>query len=113
MPRFRYDREMDCLIEIRDGSNFFDETKGQKGPAIITDDLRAGVNGLRHMATGKYLDSKSAFRAATKASGCVETGSEIPRVYDDRPTSRQLQESRVHDIKRAIGDYGSNIRDRR
>jgi hypothetical protein len=113
MPRFRYDKELDCLVEIRDGANFFDETKGRKGPAIITDDLGAGVNGLRHMATGKYLDSKSAFRAATKAAGCVETGNETPRVYDDRPTQRQMQHDRVGSIKRAMGEYGSNTRDRR
>lgn len=30
----------------------------------------------RHMATGRMIDSKAKFRAATKASGCIELGNE-------------------------------------
>lgn len=106
MPRYRYDKDLDAIVEIRDRSNFFDDRP--KGPAIISDDIGAGVNGLRHMATGRYHDSKSSFRADTRASGCIETGNDAPRVYDDRPSARQMQEQRVHDIKRAMGEYGSN-----
>jgi hypothetical protein len=110
MPRYRYDKEMDCLVEIRDGSNFFDETKGNKGPAVIKD-----IDGYRAMGAdiacgGKrpFITSRSQHRAYLKRNGYVETGNETPRVYDDRPTQRQQTEQRVHDIKRAMGEYGSN-----
>lgn len=64
-------------------------------PNVIRDDL--GMH-LRHMATGRYLDSKSAFRKEDKASGSVCVGNEAtakPRqwVEPSRPG---------HDIKRAI-----------
>lgn len=115
MPRFRYDKEMDCLVEIREGSNFFDESKGQKGPALIKD-----IEGYRAMGAdiacgGKrpFITSRSRHREYLKRNGYVETGNETPRVYDDRPTQRQLTEQRIHDIKRAMGEYGSNTRDRR
>jgi len=31
---------------------------------------------LKHMGTGEVIDSKAKFRAATRASGCVEIGNE-------------------------------------
>jgi len=106
MPRYRYDKDLDAIVEIRDRSNYFDDRP--KGPAIISDDLGAGINGLRHMATGRYHDSKSKFRADTRASGCVETGNDTPRVYDDRPTMREQRADLISDIRRARGDFGSN-----
>jgi hypothetical protein len=114
MPRYRYDKEMDCIVEIRDGSNFFEE-KPPKGPSIIKD-----IEGYRGMGAdvaseGKrpWIGSRSQHRDYLRRNGYVETGTEAPRVYDDRPTARQQQEQRVHDIKRAMGEYGSNTRDRR
>lgn len=114
MTRYRYDKDLDAIVEIRDGSNFFDESKGQKGPALIRD-----IEGYRAMAAdvaskGKrpWIGSRSEHRDYLRRNGYVETGNETPRVYDDRPTARQMQESRVHDIKRAMGEYGSNTRDR-
>lgn len=41
-------------------------------PMLIRDDIGAGVNGLRHPATGELSDSKSQFRHMTRAAGCVE-----------------------------------------
>lgn len=41
---------------------------------IISDHMPAA----RHMATGGMFDSKSAFRAATRAAGCVELGNDAP-----------------------------------
>jgi hypothetical protein len=110
MPRYRYDKELDAIVEIRDGSNFFDESKGTKGPALIKDiePYRAmgsdvACNGLRPM-----IGTRSEHRDYLRRNGYVETGNETPRVHDDRPTARQMQENRVHDIKRALGEYGSN-----
>ncbi len=36
------------------------------------------MNPLRHMGTGKVIDSKSLFRQETKSSGCIETGDQLP-----------------------------------
>lgn len=69
--RYRYDADLDCLVEI--GGNYFEE-RTESGPAVISDDLGAGVNGLKHMPSGKMLDSKSAHRAETKARGLEEVG---------------------------------------
>ncbi len=70
--RFRYDAQMDEIIEIRDSSNFFEE-KGE-APSVISDDVGAGVNGLKHMPSGKMLDSKSAHYRETKARGLEHVG---------------------------------------
>lgn len=65
-------------------------------PNVIRDDL--GQH-LRHMATGRYLDSKSAFAKEDKASGSVCVGNEMnnpkPRKWVEPPRPGV-------DIKRAI-----------
>jgi hypothetical protein len=64
-------------------------------PNVISDSL--GTH-LRHMGTGQYLDSKSAFRNADKACGAVCVGNETsakPRKLIEMPSAG-------HDIKRAI-----------
>ncbi len=71
--RYRYDADLDCLVEI--GGNYFEE-RAESGPAVISDDVGAGVNGLRHMPTGKMLDSKSQHRAENRARGLEEVGNE-------------------------------------
>lgn len=45
----------------------------RKRLAIITD----GMGPLMHPVTGKVMDSKAAFRAATRAAGYEEVGNEI------------------------------------
>lgn len=72
--RFKYDADLDAIVEIRAGSNYFEETP--QGPSVIRDDLGFGVNGLRHMPTGKMLDGKQAFREADKRSGRECVGNE-------------------------------------
>lgn len=41
-------------------------------PYVISDTMEP----MKHMGTGRILDSKAKFRADTKASGCVEIGNE-------------------------------------
>jgi hypothetical protein len=41
-------------------------------PNVISDTMPA----TKHMATGQMFDSKAKFRSATRASGCVELGTE-------------------------------------
>lgn len=113
MPRYRYDKELDAIVEIGERSNYYADEQ-PKGPAIIKD-----IEGYRAMGAdvacgGKrpFITSRSEHRAYLRRNGYVETGNETPKVYDDRPTTRQMQEQRVHDIKRAMGEYGSNTRDR-
>jgi hypothetical protein len=50
--------------------------RASRFPSIIRD----GMDALQHPATGEVFDSKSAFRAATKAAGCVELGNDAPSV---------------------------------
>jgi hypothetical protein len=69
-------------------------------PAVISDTMAP----LKHMGTGRTLDSKSQFRADTKASGCVEVGTD-PAALRDRPpiTPRGVHE----DVKRALAELRS------
>lgn len=70
--RFRYDPDLECVVEI--GGNYFEEAP--RGPNVITDDVGAGVNGLRHMPSGRMLDSKSAHRKENRARGLYELGND-------------------------------------
>lgn len=74
--RFRYDHDLDAVVEIRDGSNYFEEKT--VSTSVISDDIGAGVNGLRamHRTDKRHFDSKSAYRADVKAAGLREVGTE-------------------------------------
>ena len=66
-------------------------------PHVISDTMPA----TRHMATNRVHTSKAAFRADTKASGCIEVGndSSLGKVRAPVPLSR---EKRREDIRRTI-----------
>ena len=69
--------------------------KHGNAPNVISDNLEKP---LRHMGTGRYLDSKSAFRKEDKAIGAVCVGNEATA----KPR-KQIEMSRPGpDIKRAI-----------
>lgn len=53
-----------------------------------------------HPATGEVLDSKSRFREATRASGCVEVGDQA------LPATPQKRESLKADIAATLSGYG-------
>lgn len=72
------------------------------GVFVISDTLPGGA--LRHPITGKLMDSKSQFRAVTRAHGCVEVGNEQQR--DTRRVDRFDSNSRKADIARAITELG-------
>lgn len=46
------------------------------GPAVVSD----GMPSLKHMASGRFHESKSAFRRDTKSFGCEELGNNAPQV---------------------------------
>ena len=79
MPRFRYDKDLEEMVEIRPQSNFFEEVV--RGPNVISDDIGAGVKGLRamHRADKRRFDSKSAFRRDVKDAGLLEVGNDDMR----------------------------------
>lgn len=60
----------DKLVPIEDYTPPY--PKYGKAPGIICDEIDA----LWHPATGEILTSKSNFRKATQAAGCVEIGNE-------------------------------------
>lgn len=59
---------------------------------------------LKHMGTGRVLDSKSQFRADTRASGCIEVGTD-PAALREKP---RPEPRNVHmDVKRALEELRS------
>ena len=106
--RYRYDHDLDAVVPI--GGNFFEEAP--QGPSVISDDVGAGVNGLRHMPTSKMLDSKSAFREADKRSGRECVGNETDFASKPESTPKGYYEG---EAKRSLEMFNSNhngIRDR-
>lgn len=75
---FRWDKDMDCLVEVRSNSNYFEEPKG---PTVISDAMGGGVKGLRavYRKDGKHFDSKSRYRADVKAHGLEISGNDDVR----------------------------------
>jgi hypothetical protein len=65
----------------------------------------------RHMATGEYFSSKSEFRKATKAAGCIEVGNDSsvmnPKKRNRIPLDRG---KRREDIRRTIYELRNGIR---
>lgn len=70
------------------------------GPNIQSDTMQA----MRHPITGKIMDSKSSFRAITKAHNCIEVGNETIR--DNRNWRGMDSQTRKADIARAIQELG-------
>lgn len=56
---------------------------------------------LVHPATGQIFDSKSQFRAATRAAGCVELGNDAASVTPAWQTDRKVLRD---DINQAISE---------
>ena len=69
--------------------------QANRSVSVISDTMQP----LRHMATGKVIDSKSQFRNETKAAGCVELGNEAIK---PRTPIKLDRRQRVDDIRRAI-----------
>lgn len=66
-------------------------------PNVISDTMDT----LRHMGTGKYHTSKAAFRADTRASGCIEVGNDSVLTKPRTPIKLDRRE-RGEAIKHAI-----------
>lgn len=46
-------------------------------PYVVSDYLPGGINGLYHHAAMRKIDSKAAYRMATRDAGCIEVGNEF------------------------------------
>lgn len=68
-------------------------------PYVISDYLPGGINGLYHHAACTKIDSKSAYRRATRDHGCIEVGNELVAA-----TTPRSHESNDHEIESAIND---------
>ena len=67
---------------------------------VISDTMSA----MRHPITQKMMDSKSQFRATTRAHGCVEVGTDTLR--DTRKLDGFDSNARKADIAQAIRELG-------
>jgi hypothetical protein len=59
---------------------------------VISDEMPAA----KHMATGKVITSKAAFRAHTRAAGCVEVGTDPAVARPGRSVAPPPMETYVH-----------------
>ena len=73
---------------------------GSDAPQVISDTMDL----TRHMANNRYYDSKKAFRAATKAAGCIEYGNETSTLLKPRQSIPLDPAKRRDDIRRTIYD---------
>jgi hypothetical protein len=97
---------LECLIEVGK-SNYFDERP--QGPNVISDDMGAGVNGLRAMyrKDKKHFDSKSAYRLDVKAHGLAEVGNE--QNFEARPATSP-KDFYGEKVKAAYEQFDGNYR---
>ena len=66
------------VYHINDKGEFvpkYREMSASRGAYVISDTMPGTV----HPVTGKMYDSKSEFRKATRAAGCVEVGNDVQR----------------------------------
>lgn len=79
-------------------SKCFRQSKSN-APYVISDTMIP----TKHMGTGQVLDSKAKFRAATRASGCIEIGNETikPRIPEklDSGKRREAIRKSIYDLR--------------
>lgn len=61
------------------------------------------IDHMKHPGTGEMIDSKARFRQATRASGCVEVGTD-PAALRPRPKFEVSTQEVVNDVKRALAE---------
>lgn len=107
MPRFRYDKDLDCLVEIRAGSNWFEPSRG---PHVISDiePYRAVASDIACDGKRPLIGGRRQHREFLSRNGYVEVGNERNGFSSDNPSERERQADLVHDVKRSMGEYGSN-----
>lgn len=69
-----------------------------EAPYVIGDHM----DSTRHMADNKFYTSKSEFRKATKAAGCIEVGTETAHMLKPRKPIALDRMKRRNDIRQAV-----------
>lgn len=108
--RYHYDPDLDAVVEI--GGNYFKEAP--RGPNVISDDIGAGVNGLRamHRMDKRRFDSKSGMRKDAAEMGLKPVGDQIDFASTrDRPP-RDYYGHQVNDAYQQIQGNWNGTADR-
>ena len=104
-----WDADLDAMIQIRGpGSNYYEETPS--GVQIIRDiePYRPVVSDIAHGGKRPVITGRRQHREFLRRNGYVEVGNEKPIAGGREALSRG---DRVTDIRRALGDFGSRVRD--
>ncbi len=104
-----YDPDLDAMIMIRGpGANHPEEPAS--GVQIIRDiePYRTAASDVASDGKRPVIGSRSRHRTFLSDNGYIEVGNERP-ISGERP--QLSREERVNDIRRALGDFGSNVRD--
>lgn len=110
MARFRYDRDMECIVEIREGGNYPEPEKRGKPRGVISDiePYRAAASDVACDGKRPVIQGRRQHREFLQRNGYVEVGNESGMRRSDAPSQREVTRERVDAIKRAMGEYGSN-----
>lgn len=105
------DSDLDAMIEITHGSNHAEPPPGA-GMQIIRDiePYRAAGSDVASDGKRPMIGSRTRHREFLRDNGYREVGNEALG-QEARPTLSK--EERIHDIKRALGEYGSNLSNHR
>lgn len=101
-----YDRDLDAMVMIRGpGVNHSEDEPSRLQIIRDIEPYRTAASDVAHDNKRVVIGSRSRHREFLRDNSYVEVGNERP-VSGERPTmSRQ---ERINDIRRAMGDFGSN-----
>jgi hypothetical protein len=106
MTRYIYDRDLECLVEIGNGSNRPEPEKRVKPKGVISDiqPYRAAASDIACNDKRPMISGRRQHREFMQRNGYVEVGNESGYRKPDATSPREAQRDRVNDIRRALGD---------
>jgi hypothetical protein len=106
MARFIYDKDLECLVEIGNGSNRLEPEKRVKQKGVISDiqPYRAAASDIACNGKRPMISGRRQHREFMQRNGYVEVGNESGYRKPDATSTRESQCERVNDIKRALGE---------
>lgn len=114
MARYMYDPETDSMVS---SDYFYAKQYNKRAHLQMTNGnelvrmnfISDSMEPTQHMIDGKMYTSKKAFRAATKAAGCVEVGNDTSYLSRKRQPIKLDRKQRRDEIKKTIQDlkYGN------
>ena len=104
--RFRYDKDLECMVEVRPESNYFDYNEKRADlacPAVHS----GGMATIKSMADGRYYETKRNYLKSVSRAGCEVVG--FDKNWQDHVKAPQPyggdkahEASLVSDVKKAI-----------